>query len=116
MMMAKGSVLASMLLVVVACGASLTDAQKLWCGAHDMTPLLSIGSFSDSVDDAVLQAASKLGIAVPDVLKEANSVFAMANLTGQFDGSTPEGWPDAMKTWRTTGDYARACIAAFDSK
>lgn len=100
----------SLALVVVGCGGALSDAQRLWCEGHDMTQSYTFGDN----DDRVLQAAEDLGIAVPEVLTSANNTFHLWNAGG--GGNPPEGWPDALDAWRKTADYARACIAAFDSR
>jgi hypothetical protein len=107
--------------LVAACGgtpaATMTDAQLLWCGEHNMTPVLSIGSFAGTVDNAVLEAARKLGITIPPDITAADAAFATVNLTGDTSIlNTMPDWPTAMKAWVTTPDYARACIAAFDSR
>jgi hypothetical protein len=107
--------------LVAACGgtptATMSDAQLLWCGEHNMTPIQSIGSFAGTVDNAVLEAARKLGITIPPDIETADTIFIGNNLTGddQSLNSLPD-WVSAMKAWAKTADYARACIAAFDSR
>jgi len=39
---------------------SLSDAQRVWCGAHDMTPIAAVANFSSFEDDAVLSVATDL--------------------------------------------------------
>ena len=113
--------------VAAACGAggptasptptpapTLTDAQVLWCSRHDVTGLAGISD----MDNAVIKAADALGIAVPSSIVSADSTFAFVNMTGNNEmlNTLPEGWMDDFYAWRTTADYARACIAAFELK
>ena len=106
----------SILVLVAACGPSISDAQKVWCDDHDMTP--AIPGVIDGIDSAVLRAAHKLDIAVPPELEAADCAFGMAQLTGDMEWTSdiPGGWPDVMSEWVKTSDYARACIAAYEAR
>ena len=95
-----------------ACGSSLTDAQALWCSGHDMTGLMGISN----TDNLVLRAADSLGIEAPGSITRADSVYAFANMSGSIDllDTLDAGVWDELDAWRTTADYARACVAAFE--
>ena len=114
------SITTALALSIAGCGSSvsLTDAQLIWCGKHNMTPLAGFAAagVSDTVDDAVISAAKGLKIQVPAIVLEADSIFIARNLDAGAPFNPPTGWPDAMKQWQTTADYARACIAAYDLK
>lgn len=103
-----------MLVALSACGASLGDAQRVWCEDHDMTRPYFIAT----TDDQVLQAAETLGITIPDKVRRANAIFALENAGTDLSvaDDLPDGWPDALDEWRMSPDYARACIAAFDAR
>jgi len=106
--------------VLAGCGTSLTDAQRLWCQSHDMTQndsAVAIG-FASPSDDTVLEAAETLGIEVPAEIAQANAVFGLLNAGADTSvaNDIPEGWPDVLDAWRTTSDYARACVAAFEAR
>jgi len=62
----------------------------------------------------VLQAAVKLGITVPPEIVQANAIFGMG--VSQSLDQLPPSWPDMLKSWSQTPDYARACIAAFEAR
>jgi hypothetical protein len=96
-----------------AAAPSMSDAAKIWCAKHDGTTLAVAGGY----DDLVLQAADKLNIKVPDKLKAANAYFSLWNMTGNPPpGDIPDGWYNEQQAWRQTADYARACVAAFESR
>jgi hypothetical protein len=113
--------LALVVLTVVACGGApsptMSDAQLLWCDKHNMTPLVSIGAFSGKEGSEVLQDARKLGLTIPPDIDKADGIFATMNLTNDSNlANTLPDWNAAMKVWVQTPDYARACVAAFESR
>lgn len=95
--------------VTTGCGSSLTDAQRVWCRSHDMSQPTYFGTN----DGVVIKAAESLNIAVPDSIRFANAYFENA---GRPTPDLPQGWPAALDQWRTTSDYARACVAAFEGR
>lgn len=109
------AVIALTLSVAACAGATLTDAQVLWCMEHDMTAIHGIAGDND---DIVLQAAAKLGIPIPATIAKANDIFIGQNLFGISEdvNNLPDGFRDDLDAWRKTPDYARACSAAFDSR
>jgi hypothetical protein len=80
-----------------------------------MTEIRAIGGTGD---DQVLRAAAKLGIAIPEPVSKANEIFIGQNLFGVSEdvNALPDRWYDDLAAWSKSGDYARACIAAFDSR
>jgi hypothetical protein len=109
-------------LAVAACGGagpapSLSDAQKAWCPKHSMTPLESLGGASPYIDDLVIQSAGSLKIQIPNSVARANSTFIVVNATGDQSSlkSVPTTWEADLQAWETTGDYARACVPAYEA-
>lgn len=89
----------------------LSDAQRVWCQSHDGW---SPAYFGNS-DDAVLQAAATLGIAIPPDVQARSAVGAAEINNLPIGDGAPLDSQDVLDAWRQTGDYARACIAAFDA-
>lgn len=84
-------------LLLSACGPALTDAQRLWCG--------------DSGHMAyVIEASEGLGIPVPEPIY-SNYLIVNGFEEGEY---VPDD--DAVVGWEGGSNYARACIAAFDSR
>ncbi len=101
---------------------SLTESQVTWCRHHDMTPLISIGAMRDFEGNEVLDAAHDLGVPIPQVIQDADAYFAISNVSAGIGKAMAdkagngfiEGWSDALDQWRTTPDYARACLAVLE--
>ena len=97
-------------------GSSLTDAQVAWCRSHDATA--NIFSSGDQ-DNAVLVTAKNLGITVPQAVLDSEAFTRAMNLGLNPPEPAPSPGQDygtVMASWRKSADYARACIAAFDSR
>ena len=70
----------------------------------------------------MLEAARNLGIAIPQVIQDADTYFALSNVSAGMGKAMAEkagdgflkSWPVALDQWRTTPDYARACIAVYE--
>lgn len=89
---------------LVGCGPSLTEEQRAWCHDNDhLSPTTRV--------NLLVNAALKLDLAVPDKVVEGDDLARSPVGDG---GRRPEGYQPALDQWRSTEDYARACVAAFD--
>ena len=103
---------------------SLAASQAEWCSRHDMTPLIVIGATRAFEGNEVLEAGQALGVPVPQVILDADTFFTLSNVSPGLGKAMSDkagdgfidGWPDALAQWRTTPDYARACIAALEGR
>lgn len=86
------------------CGSSLTDEQRLWCHDNDHLDTKTRVNF-------VATAALRLDLAVPDKVLQGDDAARSPVGDG---GRRPESYQAALDQWRNTGDYARACVVAFD--
>lgn len=127
--------LLALTLALAACGDSLTDAQRIWCAERD-DPIAFAKAGAGQISmtenaDPVIDAAKDLGI-LPTGLDLAYGQIGDTPLWTPLPGVTPgpeggyaldevtinpaivEKVEGELARWRSTGDYARACRAAYE--
>ena len=107
---------ALVLILLTACGggsAELTDAQRVWCLDHDLEND-GTGNYGDS---AVVIAAQRLDISIPESV-ETTEILQEFERGGSSRTASdiPPNYMADLEQWRTTGDYARACVAAYEGR
>lgn len=98
----------------------LTDAARIWCLEHDYNA--NHGGADHDDYDLVAEAAMSLDIPVPKPLLDYNNGFWFASHT-EWAELIPEDIVSAYfdwdlsggrAEWRSSDEYARACMAAYE--
>ena len=95
-------------------GAGLSDAQRVWCSDHDLEREEG-GNYGDG---AVVEAALTLGLAIPDSLTTTLDLLKAFDRGEAISASDVQAsYSEAdLREWRTTSDYERACLAAYEGR